>query len=424
MNIVEIITKKRDGYELTQEEIQYAIQKITSKEIPDYQISALLMAIFFKGMTDQETFHLTKSMMESGDIMDLSDIKGFKVDKHSTGGVGDKITLVSCPIAATAGVKVAKMSGRGLGYTGGTIDKLMAIPGFSTSIPMEQFKKNVNENGISVIAQSQNIANADKILYALRDVTATVDSIPLIVSSIMSKKLALGADGILLDVKYGNGALMKTYEKAQCVANEMKRIGEYFGKKMEYTLSPMIEPLGAQVGNANEIIEAIEFFKGNSQPDLWHQATDLAGRMIYMSGIGESIEGSIELAKYLVKSGKALETFKVWIESQGGVSRVIDDYSLLPGYKFTEKITGADLGLTGQKQLESVDALTVGKAAMLAGAGRMKKDDELDLGAGIAVLCKGGSKVLPETVVFEIYGNDENKMGQAKDKLLNACHWQ
>lgn len=424
MNTVEIITKKRDGYQLTQNEIEYFIKGTVSREIPDYQVSALLMAIYFKGMTEEETFYLTRAMMESGDVVDLSEIKGFKVDKHSTGGVGDKLTIISCPIAAAAGVKIAKMSGRGLGFTGGTIDKLMAVPGFSTDIPLDQFKSNVNEKGISLIAQVQNLDNADKILYALRDVTGTVESMPLIVSSIMSKKLALGADGIILDVKYGNGALMKTYEKAEEMAKKMKRIGEYFGKKMEYVLSPMAEPLGSQVGNANEVIEAIELLKGNAKPDLWEEAINLAGRMIHLSGIGESIQGSIELAEYLVQSGKALETFKCWIESQGGNPKVVDDYSLLPGHRYTEKVIGADLGVAEKRQLKAVDALTVGEASGLSGAGRMKKDDILDLGAGITVLCKGGSTVLPETVVFEVYGNDKDKVMQAKEKLLSACQWQ
>lgn len=423
MNAVEIIVKKRDGHQLAKEEIEFFIEGITKGIIPDYQASAFLMAIFFKGMTDQETFYLTKAMMESGDLMDLSEIKGFKVDKHSTGGVGDKLTLASCPIAAAAGVKIAKMSGRGLGFTGGTIDKLMAIPGFSTAISMEQFKENVNNIGISLVAQSENLVVADKMLYALRDVTGTVESMPLIVSSIMSKKLALGADGIILDVKYGNGALMKSYEAAEQMAKEMKRIGEYFGKKIEYLLSPMLEPLGSQVGNANEIIEAIEFLKGNSKEDLYDQAIELAGCMIYMAGIEKSMKNAQDMAKQLVESGKALESFRLWIESQGGNSKVIDDYSLLPGHKFTEQVLGADCGLTSKTKLKYVDALIVGEASGLAGAGRIEKNDILDLGAGIAVLCKGGSEVLPETVVFKIYGNDERKIKQAKEKLVNACHW-
>ena len=421
MNTVEIITKKRDGLELTWEEINFFVRGITSKEIPDYQITPFLMAIYLNGMTDQETYYLTKAMMESGEIIDLSDIKGFKVDKHSTGGVGDKLTLISCPIAAAAGVKIAKMSGRGLGFTGGTIDKLMAIPGFRTDLSMDQFKENVKDLGISLIAQSDKIANADKTIYALRDVGGTVESMPLIVSSIMSKKLALGADGIILDVKYGQGALMKTYENAEIMAKEMKRIGQAFGKKMEYILSPMSEPLGRQVGNANEVKEAINFFKGISEPDLKEQALELAGRMIHMAGLKDSIELAIDMAKCIVDSGRAMEVFKEWISSQGGNANVISDFSLLPGHKYTELITGGDLGLTEDTTLKFVNALTVGEASNLAGAGRKTKDDILDLGAGIAVNCKGGSKVSIDTVIFEIYGNDEKKMADAKEKLMEAC---
>ena len=421
MNAVEIITKKRDGLELNWEEIEFFVKGITSREIPDYQITPFLMAVYLKGMTDKETYYLTKAMMESGDIVDLSDIKGFKVDKHSTGGVGDKLTLISCPIAAAAGVKIAKMSGRGLGFTGGTIDKLMAIPGFSTDISMEQFKENVNDIGISVIAQSDRIANADKIIYALRDVGGSVESVPLIVSSIMSKKLALGADGIILDVKYGDGALMKTYEKAEFMAKEMKRIGQGFGKKVEYILSPMAEPLGRQVGNANEMMEAIDFLKGISEPDLKKQALELAGRMIHLAGLKDSIELAIDMAECIVNSGRALEVFKSWVASQGGNPNVISDYSLLPGHKYTEPVIGEDLGLTCEKTLKMVNAFVVGEASNLAGAGRQVKDDILDLGAGLAINCKGGSKVSPDTIVFEIYGNDLKKIAAAKNKLKEAC---
>lgn len=424
MNTVEIITKKRDGLELSQSEIEFFVKGITEKEIPDYQITPFLMAIYLNDMTDQEIYYLTKAMMESGEIVDLSDIKGFKVDKHSTGGVGDKLTLISCPIAAAAGVKIAKMSGRGLGFTGGTIDKLMAIPGFKTTIPMEQFKENVNDIGISLISQSQQIANADKLIYALRDVSGTVESLPLIVSSIMSKKLALGADGIILDVKYGNGALMKSYEKAELMAKKMKKIGESFGKKVEYILSPMAEPLGRQVGNANEVMEAIDFFKGLCEPDLKKQALELAARMIHMAGLKDSMELAVEMAQSIVDTGKALELFKAWIESQGGDPNVTSDYSLLPGHEFTEKVTGADLGIADEKNLKTVDALIVGEASNLAGAGRQVKDDVLDLGAGIAVNCKGGSKVATDTVVFEIYGNDQQKIKDAKEKLKYACEFE
>ena len=424
MNVVEIITKKRDGLELSQGEIEFFVKGIVENKIPDYQITPLLMAIYINGMTQEETFYLTKAMIDSGEVLDLSSIEGFKIDKHSTGGVGDKLTLASCPIAAAAGIKIAKMSGRGLGFTGGTIDKLMAIPGFHVDISMEKFYDNVRENGIALMAQSDKIAVADKIIYSLRDVSGTVESMPLIVSSIMSKKLALGADGIILDVKYGSGALMKTYDDAEKMAKEMKKIGESFGKKVEYILSPMTEPLGSQVGNANEIKEVLDFLKGNGPEDLHREAINLAAKMIHMAGYTKSMGGACDMAESIVKTGRGLEMFKDWIVSQGGDPKVINNYGVLPGYEFCEDITGEMLGVGTGRQIDLVDAHIVGQAAGLAGAGRMTKDDVLDLGAGVKVNCKSGASVAPETVVFQIFGNNRDKVQAGKERLLKACIWK
>ena len=422
MNAVDIIIKKRDGLQLTEEEINFFVEGITSKEIPDYQTTSLLMAIYFQGMSDEETYYLTKAMIKSGHTVDLSDIEGFKVDKHSTGGVGDKLTLISCPIAAAAGIKIAKMSGRGLGFTGGTIDKLKSIPGFSVDMPMTTFKEQVKEIGIALMAQNQNIANADKIIYALRDVAGTVESMPLIVSSIMSKKLALGADGIILDVKYGEGALMKTSGQANVMAVEMKKLGESFGKKVEFILSSMEEPLGHQVGNSNEVIEAIETLKGHGPSDLYNQAIELSAKMIHLAGLEDSLEGSLDMAKLIIETGRGLDMFRQWVEAQGGNPNIINDYSLLPGHKFCEEITGEMLGvLQGTKILKTVNAKVVGQASGLAGAGRITKDDILDLGAGIEVCCKGGMEISKDTVVFKIFGNNKEKVQLGKSKLLESC---
>ena len=329
MNMVDIILKKRRGEELTENEIRSVIKGYVDGSVADYQMSALLMAIYFQGLTDKEIFVLTDAMKNSGSILDLSDIKGIKVDKHSSGGVGDKITLIIGPIVAAAGVKVAKMSGRGLGFTGGTIDKLAAIPGFTTDLSIDKFKRIVKDVGLCVAGQTENIAKADKLIYALRDVTGTVDIKGLIASSIMSKKLAMGSDAILLDVKYGMGALMKTKQEAKELAELMKRIGNMASKNVEYILSDMNQPLGNMVGNANEVMEAIDVLKGKGPDDLMNLAIEISGKMLVLGELAKDKEEGAKIAKSMVDNKKALLKCKEFIEAQGGNPSVVEDYSLL-----------------------------------------------------------------------------------------------
>lgn len=415
MNAVDIICKKRDGKELSEAEIEFFIKAYLSGEIPDYQASALLMAIYFRHMSEEETFNLTKVMLHSGDIVDLSDIHGTKVDKHSTGGVGDKVTLIVAPIAASCGIPIAKMSGRGLGFTGGTIDKLESIPGFKTTLEPADFHRQVNEIGIAVIGQSGHIAPADKKLYALRDVTATVENLSLIASSIMSKKLAAGSDAILLDVKCGKGAFMKSEEDAKALAELMCKIGSSQGKKTAAIISDMSEPLGHAVGNSLEVIEAIELLKGNIKGDLLKLCLNISAAMIYLGGGAIGIEEGFALAENAISSGRALEKLAEMIEYQGGNKLVIDDYSLFPKAEIYSEIRAESSGY-----IESIDAEYIGLASQHSGAGRASKDDEIDHSAGIRLLAKRGDKIEPSDIIAIVYSSDEKKLKQACDEVLRA----
>lgn len=415
MNMNDIILKKRDGGELTQAEIKYFVDGYTKGEIPDYQAAALLMAIYFMEMTDEETFELTNAMRYSGDTINLDGIRGIKVDKHSTGGVGDKITLVVAPTVSACGVPIAKMSGRGLGFTGGTIDKLESIEGFKTSLEKEDFEKQVNDIGISVIGQTANITPADKKLYALRDVTATVDNFSLIASSIMSKKLAAGSDAILLDVKCGNGAFMENLDEAIHLGKLMCRIGNSAGRKTVAAITDMSQPLGKAVGNSLEVIEAIETLKGEGPDDIYELALRLAGIMIYLGGrVKTSAEGKV-MARQAIESGAALERFKKFVAAQGGNPEVADDYSLFPQAKLSKNLVAEEGGY-----VKSIEARTIGLASQHTGAGRVTKEDSIDLSAGIVLNKKVGDKVAKGDVLATLYSNDKKKLETAKNEAEKA----
>lgn len=415
MNTVDIIGKKRDGKELSYEELEYIVMGYTNGEIPDYQMSAFLMAIYLRDMTKEETVSLTKIMKFSGDVVDLSGIDGIKVDKHSTGGVGDKTTLIAAPIAAACGVPIAKMSGRGLGFTGGTIDKLEAIPGFKTSIEKEDFFKQVNNKGIAVIGQTGHIAPADKKIYALRDVTGTVANLSLITSSIMSKKLAAGSDAILLDVKCGSGAFMQTLEDAEALAKYMVEIGNADGKDTIALITDMSQPLGNAVGNSLEVIEAIEVLKGNGPEDITELSLKLAGMMVYLGKIAETPEEGIKLAENALTSGAALNKFRAFVAGQGGNEQVAEDYSLFPQSSEKVEVTAWENGY-----ISSIDAMAVGNASQHSGAGRETKEDVIDLAAGIYFNKKTADYVNKGDVICTVYGNDAAKVQKAADELKEA----
>lgn len=415
MNMVDIILKKREGEKLSPEEIQHFINGYTKGDIPDYQASALLMAIYFQGMDKEETYQLTKAMKESGDVVDLSAISGIKVDKHSTGGVGDKTTLVVGPLAAACGVPVAKMSGRGLGFTGGTVDKMESIPGFRTTLEEEEFMELVNRVGLSVIGQTAHIAPADKKLYALRDVTATVDNLSLITASIMSKKLASGSDAIVLDVKCGNGAFMENLEEAVELAKGMVDIGNADGKKTIAVITDMNQPLGHAVGNSNEVIEAIETLKGKGPSDITQLALTLSGIMIYAGGHAETMEEGMEKAKEALRSGRALEKLAQFIEGQGGDPAVVEDYSLFPQPTTYQKVLAQESGYVTE-----IQARSIGLASQHSGAGREKKEDPIDLSAGIILRKKVGDSVAKGDVLAEVSGRDSLKVRQGAEEAAKA----
>ncbi|WP_313798423.1 pyrimidine-nucleoside phosphorylase [Cytobacillus sp.] len=402
MRMVDIIEKKRDGKELSAEEIQFFIQGYTDGSIPDYQVSALMMAVFFQGMTEQERADLTMAMVESGDKIDLSKIEGIKVDKHSTGGVGDTTTLVLGPLVAAVGVPVAKMSGRGLGHTGGTIDKLESVEGFHVEIENEEFINLVNKNKIAVIGQSGNLTPADKKLYALRDVTATVDSIPLIASSIMSKKIAAGADAIVLDVKTGAGAFMKTLEDSNELAKAMVRIGNNVGRNTMAVISDMSQPLGFAIGNALEVKEAIDTLKGEGPEDLTELCLTLGSHMVVLAKKADSLKEAREMLEGVMKDGTALETFKTFLSSQGGDVSVVDEPSKLPQAKFTFELEAKEEGYVSE-----IVADEIGTAAMLLGAGRATKESVIDLAVGLMLRKKIGDQVKKGESLVTIYSNFE-----------------
>lgn len=413
MRMVDIIEKKRDGKELSTEEIQFFVKGYTEGTIPDYQAASLLMAIYFQDMTERERTDLTLAMVESGDTIDLSLIEGIKCDKHSTGGVGDKVTLCLSPMVAACGVPVAKMSGRGLGHTGGTIDKLESIPGFQVELTSEQFIQQVNDIKMAVVSQSGNLTPADKKIYALRDVTGTVPSIPLIASSIMSKKIASGADAIVLDVKVGEGAFMKTVKEAEELAHAMVTIGNRVGRKTIAILSDMSQPLGYAVGNALEVKEAIDVLKGEGPEDVKELCLTLGSYMVFLSGKAPSIEKAREMLKDVLNSGKGLETFKAFIKAQGGNTAIVDHPKLLPQAKYKIEIPAEQSGY-----IKKIVANEIGVAAMLLGAGRETKDSAIDLSVGIVLNKKVGDFVEKGETLATIYSNKEN-IEEIKEKIYS-----
>lgn len=418
MRIYDIIAKKRDKGELSKEEIDFFVKGTVDGTIEDYQITALLMAIYLNGMTKEETSNLTMAMAHSGDIADLSGITGIKVDKHSTGGVGDKTTLIVGPLVACFDVPVAKMSGRGLGYTGGTVDKLESIPGFNIFLPIEKFIENVNNIRISVVGQTGDLAPADKKLYALRDVTATVSCIPLIASSIMSKKIAGGADAIVLDVKYGDGAFMKTIEDAEKLAGTMVDIGDMVNRKTIAVISNMNEPLGLAIGNALEVKEAIDTLNGKGPKDLEEVCIELAANMLYLAKCGEISELKIKLEE-LLNNGKAFDKFKSFISAQGGDIKSIEDFSLLPGAKIFKKYVAKKSGY-----ISKIEAEKLGIASMMLGGGRAKKTDNIDYGVGIVLEKKVGDFVNEGEALLTLHINDESKVDDVMELLDTAYEYE
>ncbi|WP_214480124.1 pyrimidine-nucleoside phosphorylase [Bacillus sp. SM2101] len=414
MRMVDLIQKKKHGEVLTTEEIKFIVEGYGNGDIPDYQISSLCMAIYFKGMNEQEISDLTMAMVNSGDVVDLSAIEGVKVDKHSTGGVGDKISLIVAPLVAAVGVPVAKMSGRGLGHTGGTLDKLESIEGFQIELTSEQFIENVNNNKIAIVGQSANLAPVDKKLYALRDVTATVDSIPMIASSVMSKKIASGAESIVLDVKTGSGAFMKSTEDAKSLAQTMVDIGKNTGRKTVAVISDMNQPLGYEVGNANEIREAIEVLQGSRVDDLREIALTISSHMTVLGGIYQDFEEAFKSLEEVISSGKAIETLKRFIESQSGNSAVVDDTSKLPQAKYHKEIKATSSGYVSE-----INAELVGVSAMMLGAGRKKKDDVIDHSAGISLKKKVGDQINEGDTLCVFHSNIQD-VTEAENTLLSA----
>lgn len=403
MRMVDIIEKKRDGQTLTKEEIEFFIEGYTNGDIPDYQASSLAMAIFFQDMNEEERAALTMAMVNSGDVIDLSKINGIKVDKHSTGGVGDTTTLVLAPLVAAVGVPVAKMSGRGLGHTGGTIDKLESIDGFHVEISEADFIKLVNEDQVAVIGQTGNLTPADKKLYALRDVTGTVNSIPLIASSIMSKKIAAGADAIVLDVKTGNGAFMKTLEDAEALAHAMVSIGNNVGRNTMAIISDMSQPLGRAIGNALELKEAIDTLNGQGPEDLTELVLTLGSQMVVLAERANTLEEARQLLNEAIENGSALDKFKTFLENQGGDASVVDSPELLPTAEYQIDYKAKSSGVVSE-----LIANEIGVASMMLGAGRQTKEDDIDLSVGIVLNKKVGDKVNVGESLLTIHSNREN----------------
>ena len=417
MRMYDLILKKRQGNTLTKEEIQWMIREYTDGKIPDYQMSAMMMAVCFQGLDKEETYELTMAMAQSGEMLDLSGIEGVKVDKHSTGGVGDKTSLALTPIVASLGIPVAKMSGRGLGHTGGTIDKLESIPGFSTQLTDEQFEEQVNSIGVSIMGQTKDLAPADKLLYALRDVTATVDQISLIASSIMSKKLAAGADAILLDVKTGSGAFMKEESEAVKLAQEMVDIGKSAGRKMTAVITNMDEPLGMAVGNILEVKEAIDTLKGNGPKDFTELVETLASHMLILGGIAEKFDEALSMVRGAVRDGKALDKFKQFVSAQGGDTRYIDHPELFEQAHIIEQIRSEQDGF-----VERINAQEIGICSLILGGGRETKDSQIDPAVGLVFSKKVADPVKKGDLLATIYGNDEEKVKQAVKHFKENFH--
>lgn len=414
MRMVDIIKKKRDGEALTAEEISFFVENYTKGEIPDYQASALLMAIFFRGMSTEETVVLTERMMRSGEILDLSDIPGPKVDKHSTGGVGDKISLPLAPIVASLGVYVPMISGRALGHTGGTLDKLESIKGLTTALSPEKFKKQLREIGVVMAGQTENLCPADRKLYALRDVTATVESIPLISASIMSKKLAEGIDGLVLDVKTGNGAFMSKYEDAKKLAETMVGIGKGMGKKVKAFITNMNQPLGFKIGNALEVEETIEILRGEGPEDVRELTYALATEMLIISGKANSKEEALRSIDNVVRTGKALEKWEELVKCQGG------DLEFMYSKDFTRTKNIYELKADTEGYLFSYNTYLIGVAVSILGAGRSTKDDKIDPQVGIILRKKVGDFVNHGETIMELRYNDEKKFGQSIEILKKS----
>ncbi|MEN2984749.1 MAG: pyrimidine-nucleoside phosphorylase [Dictyoglomaceae bacterium] len=415
MRMVDIIIKKRNGEKLSREEIEFVVDKYLKNEIPDYQMSALLMAIYFKGMDEEETSVLTEIMANSGKIIDLTEIPGIKIDKHSTGGVGDKTTLVFAPLIASYGFPIAKMSGRSLGHTGGTIDKLESIPGFRTNLTLKELINQVKEIGISIVGQTEDLVPADKNIYALRDVTGTVDSIPLIASSIMSKKIAGGSDIIVLDVKVGRGAFIDSIDKAEDLALLMVKIGKRLNKKISAVISDMNEPLGNAVGNSLEVIEAIETLKGKGPSDLKELVINLGIQAVLLSDKEKDEEKIRRDLEKLLNEGLALKKFRELIRAQGGNDEVIDNYKLFPQAKIQKEIFSREEGY-----ITKMDAYLIAKSVMLLGAGRDKKEDIVDLSVGIKLHKKLGDKVYKNEPIVTFFANDPSKLAMAQEVFKEA----
>ena len=414
MRMVDLIEKKQHKDPLTESEIKWMVENYTNDTVPEYQMSAMAMAIYFNGMTDEELSALTMAMVESGDQINLSEIEGVKVDKHSTGGVGDTTTLVLAPLVASVGVPVAKMSGRGLGHTGGTIDKLEAIPGFHVELSQGDFVELVNKNKVAVVGQSGNLTPADKKIYALRDVTGTVESIPLIASSIMSKKIAAGANAIVLDVKTGAGAFMKSVERAKELAETMVNIGKTVGRDTMAVISDMSQPLGNAIGNGLEVKEAIDTLKGEGPEDLTELCLVLGSQMAYLGGVGSSLEEARALLEENLHNGKALDLFKTFIQSQGGDERVVEQpENILPQPDYTLEVKARKSGVVSE-----IVADQIGIAAMMLGAGRETKESQIDLAAGLYLHKKVGDDVKEDEVLVTLYSSNEISK-QVVEKVLS-----
>lgn len=413
MNILDIIANKRDKKELSKEEIDFFVKGYTNGEITDYQAAALIMAIYINGMNDEELFNLTFSMANSGEVLDLSEFGTNVVDKHSTGGVGDKVSIVLLPIIASFGIPVAKMSGRGLGFTGGTIDKLEAIPGYNTAVDIENFKNYVHKIGISMIGQTMNLAPADKKIYALRDTISCVDNIPLIASSIMSKKIAAGANKIVLEVTYGKGAFMKTLEDAKLLAQKMESLGKYAGREVKSVFTPMNEPIGFAVGNTLEIIEAINFLKGKNMPeDLKRIVLEIGSYMIKLAGRGDNIEENKQKMLENINNGLAFNKLKEMVQIQGGDITYLDNLEKFEKAKYIVEVKSDKNG-----QISEINAEDIGKLACFLGAGRIKKEDKIDMSVGIVLNKKVNDFVEQDETLATIYANDEEKCKTAVEEL-------
>lgn len=417
MRMYDIIMKKRNGVELSKEEIEFFVCGYTGGEIPDYQVSALMMAIYFQKMTAQETLFLTMAMAHSGEMLDLSSIKGRKVDKHSTGGVGDKTSLALTPMVAACGIPVAKMSGRGLGHTGGTIDKLESFPGFTTALTAEQFQRNVNEIGIAIMGQTADLAPADKKLYALRDVTATVDNMSLIASSIMSKKLAAGADAIVLDVKTGSGAFMKSEEDALSLAREMVQIGNNAGRKTIAVVSDMDQPLGRAVGNALEVQEAIDTLNGCGPADFTELCVNLGIQMLQAGGIASDAETAEEMLRRTISDKSALRKLAQFVRAQGGDDRAVYDPQMLPKASVVEPVRSLEEGY-----ISRIDCEEIGICSLILGGGRETKESVIDLSVGLLLEKKTGDYVKKGDILAYLHANDREKAEAAKQRFLKAYH--